>query len=114
MSHLSFMTGSHVYGTPKPESDIDLVVRIEPDELEELRRSMNTTDPVDDYGTSHSLRFGSLNLICCTTDEWFEDWKQGTEVLAKKKPVEREEAVRVFKAIFAARASGLSLVPANL
>lgn len=65
----SFITGSRAYGRPTPGSDIDLVVRVTPEEAERLRSFS------DD---KNSCRFGRLNLILCETDEQWAVWRVAT------------------------------------
>lgn len=80
---MSFLTGSYAYGTPKPESDIDLVVLVTATEAAKLAGIQIQEDAVlsDYYGRTktHSLRFGKLNLDA---------------------PVLRETAVAMFGDIF--------------
>lgn len=87
----AFITGSRRYGTPGQDSDIDLVVRCDDDTANML------FDLSDQEGSCQTIRFGLLNLIVCTSDSTFAKWKQGTEELAAKAPVTREEAVATFK-----------------
>ena len=98
----SFITGSRAYGTPRPDSDIDLVVLVSPDDLAKL---VELSDKQSDFGHPGGvhyedgccLRFGPLNLICVTYPLHFETWKKGTEELVYKKPVTREVAVETLK-----------------
>jgi len=105
-----FLTGSRVYGTPRADSDIDLVVLVTPEELDKLALfadvKMEEMAPFEDrYGGDaeirRSLRFGKLNMICVCEDQEYHVWKDGTALLAEKKkktgPVTREEAVRLFE-----------------
>src|SRR5437899_12858576 len=94
----SFLTGSHVYGTPKPDSDIDLVVLVSPEHLAKLREFADADYKWNnDYHTAKlSFRFGKLNLICCTNEIDFNVWKEGTEKLQEIQPVTREDAVALF------------------
>ncbi len=91
----SFLTGSYAYGTPTPESDIDVVLFM-PDEgdrviLMEESNPGSTGSPNAQGGLS--LRFGRLNLIVCNTPEQLEQWRSGTEALIARRPVTRAEAV---------------------
>lgn len=93
----AFLTGSRVYGTPKPWSDIDLVVRMSEEDLTALMQSGMASGfhpyPEND---SASLKFGNLNLICVTSDRMFDAWMKGTEELSVKGPVTRTEAIEHF------------------
>jgi len=88
----SFMTGSRVYGTPRPDSDVDVVVLVSLDDA---------TDLWAESQSENSVRYGHLNLILCTDTEKgrekFKVWKEVTEYLKSQKPVTREKAVREFQ-----------------
>lgn len=95
----SFITGSHAYGIPTAESDLDLVVLVSSKDATELWKAK-------DEG-SKSPRFNKLNLIIFETDkEGSEDrfhlWKLVNDELIARRPVSREEAVEAFKASGAA------------
>lgn len=85
-----FITGSQAYGTPTKQSDIDLVVH-----------SQNVPQVLvinSDQGGSElgSVKFGKLNLIFAN-DKEYDCWKEGTDLLIKRKPVTRDEAKAVFQ-----------------
>lgn len=91
----AFLTGSHVYGTPTEESDVDLVVFMEEREAAKL---WGLQDGEKNGGV---IRFGKLNIIPCSSRERFNDWKRGTEELVKRskelgRPMTRAEAVLMF------------------
>lgn len=98
----SFLTGSRAYGTPRPDSDIDLVVYVTVDDLSKL---IELSDKVSEFGHPGGvnyedgccLRFGPLNLICVTSQVHFDTWKKGTEELISNKPVTREVAVETLQ-----------------
>jgi len=93
----SFLTGSHVYGTPKHDSDIDLVIQLSSDEeLQLLGHSDGGGIRVNDSGYP-TIRFGNLQLIAVEDDREFSIWKSCTEELRKRAPVTREEAVNLIK-----------------
>jgi predicted nucleotidyltransferase len=87
----AFITGSRAYGKPKPESDIDLVIRVEPQVEDFLRQN------ADSVPGKAGIRYGNLNLIMCSTDRKYELWEQGTEELIAEAPVTREQACKKFK-----------------
>jgi predicted nucleotidyltransferase len=98
----SFLTGSHAYGTPTTESDVDLVVLMSKEDADKLQSlcDKNQSHPEDEnYITAGgmSLRFGKLNLIVCTNRLYFEIWRAGTKRLKKRAPASREEACRLFR-----------------
>lgn len=86
----AFITGSHAYGTPRPDSDIDLAVMLSDDAVQRLREKADALPGSADK--FNSLRFGMLNLICLS-DRKFAAWKDATEALIARRPVTREEAI---------------------
>lgn len=100
----ALVTGSHVYGTPKPDSDIDLVVLVTKQEIKLLRKLADEDNSTDyenpDYGVgglTASLRFGKLNLLCCTDPAQVDVWRRGTDALKLVRPVTRDQAVATFQ-----------------
>jgi hypothetical protein len=89
-----FLTGSRAYGTPRPFSDYDFVLALP---LEVARLLDEFADEGSDPPGSVSLRFNRLNLIIPTSEESLEVWRQGTQDLIAKKPVQREAAMAHFK-----------------
>lgn len=89
----AFLTGSHAYGEPGPNSDIDLVVFVSQEtanKLWKLRRQ-------GCEGHS-SLQLDNVNLITITDPDQYAAWEKGTaELLESDQPVSREKAVRLFK-----------------
>lgn len=59
-----------------------------------------SSEQVLKYPENHStgLRFGKLNLICVTSDEFFGIWEKGTAELKAKSPVTRDAAIAHFAA----------------
>jgi hypothetical protein len=68
-----FITGSHAYGTPRPDSDIDLVTLVNPNDRDKLIQ-------LSDSG-KQPIRYGKLNIIACCSKARFDVWKEGTEKL---------------------------------
>lgn len=118
----AFLTGSRVYGSPRGNSDIDLVVFLTPRELEELRQVADSSDedridkkdsdggPQFMNGPAASLRFGKLNLICVTDPLAYAVWLNGTKILTREAekssgPVLRPVAIAFFEAL--RRSAGL-------
>lgn len=98
----AFISGSFAYGTPGPESDIDLVIEIDDEGLTTLEEQfvdqLTNTESGDPYPESSScFRFGKLNLIAVSNPKLYETWKQGTEELIARKPVTRDEAIEVMR-----------------
>jgi predicted nucleotidyltransferase len=99
-----FVTGSRAYGTPREDSDIDLVVLTSEGTIRELKALADNGADVDlkiDYGRHNvPLRFGPLNLICVTDPRDYEVWREGTQRLILRsvdRPVTRDEAVACFR-----------------
>ena len=89
---LAFITGSRAYGSPRPDSDIDLVIRCNSTvraALHAMRDNATDDSPV--------LRFGRLNIVACLTDDDYAVWKFGTAALEQKTPVKRNRAISFFK-----------------
>ena len=98
---MSFLTGSHAYGTPHDKSDVDVVVLLTNEELCKLALVADEvcgdqTSASDD--SAASLRFGRLNLICVVDKDEYEAWRTATAELVERRPVTRDEAVKVIGA----------------
>lgn len=93
----AFLTGSQAYGTPRPDSDIDLAVLLNAETLTMLGklsgqfRGDTSRCP---YHSGMSLRFGNLNLLCFDDKVEFQAWKDATTRLIARMPVTREQAVQ--------------------
>lgn len=85
--HTCFLTGSHVYGIPTTESDIDLAILVSEETFNFL---------FDNRDKQPSIRFGSLNLVMFTDLSKFNRWKKVTNELEKQKPVTRDFAISKF------------------
>lgn len=99
----AFLTGSRKYSVPRPESDTDLVVLVSKEDLKVLRDQSSfentTSQRTGGYLENLSLRFGGLNLICCTEAVSYELWAEGTRRLTERSPVTRFQAVELFDKI---------------
>lgn len=116
----AIVTGSHAYGKPRPDSDVDVVVLVTEDDKMLLVGLAAIADPKAGFKTKrlceHNLegdyagvganaavlRFGILNLLITTDPLSFEVWRRGTEQLIAHKqktgqPVSREVAVQHLK-----------------
>lgn len=93
-----FVTGSRAYGTPREDSDIDLVVLITEQQLGKLVAScaIGETKNTTYNGDKTILRFGRLNLFCMTSFVRYDLWKKGTDELIARRPVTRQEAKDLF------------------
>lgn len=104
MNTPAFLTGSHAYGTPTADSDVDLVVRVtDAATLADLLLCAEVATAAKDKPASavglpqSSYRFGRLNIILCHTDRQYADWRDGTALLIASRPVTRDRAVEVFR-----------------
>lgn len=99
---MGFLTGSRIYGVSRPESDLDMVLKVTPLEAK-LLTEVQDSGRNDDYGSygnspeSTSIRFGRLNLIICFTDEAYHRWLAARSLCRMKSPITRDEAVRIHK-----------------
>lgn len=93
----AFLTGSHAYGTPNNESDIDLVLLMDESEGRRLA-TLAGIEPDKNYGVP-VIRFGKLNLIVVTSQTEYDAWFNGTNQLVQEKPVTRERARDLLRAI---------------
>ena len=99
----AFLTGSRVYGRPREDSDVDLVVFV-PDEDERAAVFMFSDDKSDfdekeadpGKGFMYGCRFGRLNLILCDAEK-YDAFRAATDELIGRRPVTRDEAVAVMK-----------------
>jgi hypothetical protein len=92
----SFLTGSRVYGTPREDSDIDLVIQLPIDDQNKLIEIGDEAGiQLDDEYPQ--VRFGKLQIIMVTTDWEFAAWKHATQNLIKQAPVTREKAIETIK-----------------
>lgn len=105
----AFLTGSRVFGVPRDDSDVDMVVFLEEPAAAALTALADADTDTDEskprsaseHGpASRSLRFGKLNLIVVTSRDWLEAWAAATAQCIARKPVTREQALPVFKGLF--------------
>lgn len=98
-------TGSRVYGVPRQESDLDIVILCNATEYDMLR-SVHVRNDEDGHvlypeGGGLNLRFGNLNIIATTDEAMFAAWKEGTQFLKDMKyydgPVTRDKAIAVLE-----------------
>jgi predicted nucleotidyltransferase len=86
----AFITGSRAYGTPRRNSDIDLVIRCD-EATADLLKSLSDEEDL--------VVFRNLNLILCTSDEDFAVWKHGTDLLKMRRPVSKGAAKTLLKSM---------------
>lgn len=103
----SLLTGSRVYGEPRPDSDIDMVILAEnaDDRIKLMTYRDHTTKThvrpgnVPGYN-GVSLRYGNLNIILVDDPKVFEAWEKGTNFLKAIAPVTHEQACLIFETMF--------------
>lgn len=108
-----FLTGSYVYGKLNDESDLDLVVPMSRSAAEKLSKMSDASRDQRFYKYSNSgdmvsLRFGMLNVLAVFSKSIYEGWEASTQMcialkMTNKRPITHDEAVEVFKSVFAAR-----------
>lgn len=82
----AFLTGSRVYGKPRKNSDIDLVVQCDD----------QTKDVLFNLSEKAGCVFGKLNLILVDAEQ-YGCWLKGTEkCIATGRQLNREEAVEIM------------------
>lgn len=91
-----FLTGSRAYGTPRPDSDIDIAVLFDQQFMDQFRSEWHDDDE-SGSGHSDSFIFDEINLITFTCQDEFNAWKEATAELIDRKPVTRVEAVALIK-----------------
>lgn len=87
----AFVTGSHIYGTPGPESDIDLVV---------LCNAKTKAKLLEEAGGKYPIRFGKLNVIVASSQEEYKAWADAKArclefARGKGRQLTKEEAVTI-------------------
>ena len=96
-----FPTGSRVYGSPRVDSDRDVVVLCTPRLAQVLREALkthpNVCKAVSGGPGSVSLMDSDTNFIVLTDPEQRDAWKRGTLRCMALAPVSRDVAVRIMK-----------------
>lgn len=91
---LAFITGSHAYGCPTSDSDVDLVILCDKEtELKLIKLSDNKSIPV---------RYGNLNICTVTSTEEYTAWSVAKDILCGKPGSTKEERVDIHKQCLAA------------
>lgn len=95
----AFITGSRRFGTPREDSDLDVVMLVDPTMLPLLAQHSDPVyDPSVHYGKISAFRFGDLNIIALTDATEFDIWERVSSELAARvkttgKPVTRNQAI---------------------
>jgi predicted nucleotidyltransferase len=104
----AFLTGSHVYGKPRPSSDVDLALLVDKQTFGLLLLNSDVgegsnSEVGDQPGTEKdalAVRFGKLNLLLTTNPKTFQAWENATQdltdIASRNGPVDREFACNTF------------------
>ncbi len=96
-NYLPFLTGSRIYGTPRADSDIDLVILADPVTLIVLRTlAPETESKYAEDSTDIAFKFGNLNVIAFSDPVKFQAWRNATIKLTDISPVTRDVAIKVI------------------
>lgn len=98
----AFITGSHAYGVPRPDSDVDLVVLVSKADMDKLTGLADDNDEIEikyPDACCAVLRFGKLNLLATDSIAYYQTWIEGTwELKCRPLGATRDEAIQVFQA----------------
>ena len=87
MNRPTFITGSRVYGAPRPDSDIDVGMLMSDKDANFLNHfSDEPIEPTKIYSDDVDINFlfGKLNIIACYSELVFDAWKKGTDKLIEE------------------------------
>ncbi len=84
---MSFLTGSRAYGTPREDSDWDIVCLVSEDALDTLMCLTGTR--VEGVQSGVSIKEGCLNLIVMSDARAYAIWEAATDKLKTIAPVSR-------------------------
>lgn len=90
------LTGSHVYGFPNEDSDVDLVIRCDLETATRITELVSGRRPGDVISVPNSVRVNRLNLIFATSPRQMAYWIEATEKCAAKGPMLRIDCVKIF------------------
>lgn len=105
---VGFITGSHAYGVPQPDSDLDVVLSVTPKEWDAFMSITDVTDPGNTTSPTPTIRTGRLRIVLCSELRLpeYNLWRRGTDDLQARAPVSQEEAIAYFEALRAAQMAG--------
>lgn len=93
----AFATGSRVYGKPREDSDLDLVIYCTDAETIGLLRA-NCDPGSAPRGPYPSLRFGKLQIVLLEDEAKYHAWRKGTKALKALAPNGNKTlATHIFK-----------------
>lgn len=112
-SRLPFLTDSHAYGTPRPDSDVDVCIYLDcsnsSDALVDFEQRFGGLKQLNNEGTRFSAYCGRLNFIVFTDPDLYDLWLKVTNELIAQKPVTREVACAAFNAVGLTGGSGTNV-----
>jgi len=85
----SFITGSHIYGKPTSDSDIDLVIFVNQETKDKLIELSDTG--------KMPCRFGKLNLIFATNEEEYGAWLLGKILCKEEFELNKKDAFQLHE-----------------
>jgi len=90
----SILTGSHVYGKPRPDSDMDIVMVLNEEALALLKSKADTW-----FGLPNgdSLHFGHLNVIATTDEGIYRKWVAAMYAARSERPVTKDRAIELHE-----------------
>lgn len=102
----SLLTGSRVYGTPRKDSDIDIVILATPAEFQTFQRFSDDQGLLSEYHgpeeycsgpRSLNVKSGGINIVVFTDPREYDAWQEATGLLERSAPVTRQTAVDIIK-----------------
>lgn len=93
----AFLTGSRAYGTPRHDSDVDVVLLTDRETAAALQQAGTEVRVFADGGWS--VHVGPINIIGMSDSVQFAKWREGTDHLKTIAPVTREQAVEYLTSI---------------
>lgn len=99
----AFVTGSHAYGTPTKDSDVDVCILANCSARKFVSPLLANCDEFEDFDVNNygltrgvSVKIGKLNLLVFSGEVEFFAWRDATAVLKSMAPVTRETAIEVI------------------
>ena len=89
----SFFTGSRIYGTPRPDSDLDMVVNR--DKLTSPEEAAFEAVSAEDAGQH---RIGQLQIIFQDTAGFYR-WQRALALCLEEAPITRARAIEIHKQV---------------
>ena len=96
MTEEAFVTGSRKYGSPRPDSDVDLAILVNREDAEILRHHSEG----EGEEANRKIVYGKLNLIVFVKgeeDDQYQAWKKTNEVLRAMRPVTKAQATSALE-----------------